>query len=128
MHGYIGRDCLIEVIQAAHCALRLLALSAWVPMAVAHAPEFPSRILHIVVPLTPGSAADSTARFVAERLASELKQAVVVDNKPGGDMIIGVQSVLSSPADGYTLLLITPSNVVINPLINKELPYKPDLV
>lgn len=67
--------------------------------------EFPSKPIKIVVPFAPGGASDAIARPLALALSSILKQAVVVENKPGAAGNIGLEFVARSPADGYTLLL-----------------------
>lgn len=65
---------------------------------------FPSKPIRIIVPLPAGGAADVSARILAEYMQAELKQPVVVDNKPGGLYMIGLQTLAGAPADGYTLL------------------------
>lgn len=82
-----------------------------------------SNTLRLIVPLGPGSGADNTTRFFAPRLAAALGMPAVVENRPGADMLIAVQALLSAPADGQTILLISPSAVVINPVVMKDLPY-----
>ncbi|HEY8249687.1 MAG TPA: tripartite tricarboxylate transporter substrate binding protein [Burkholderiales bacterium] len=77
----------------------LLALGIAWPAAA----QFPERPLRLVVPQAAGSATDNIARIVAPALAKELGQAVVVDNRPGGALTIGIDAVAKAPADGYTL-------------------------
>jgi len=88
-----------------------------------YADTFPSRPLRLIVPLTPGSGSDSVSRFMAERLGKELGQNVVVENKPGAETLIATQALLSAPADGYSLLMLSPTSMVINPLTKDKLPY-----
>jgi tripartite-type tricarboxylate transporter receptor subunit TctC len=88
----------------------------------AHAETFPSRSVRIVLPIGPGSSGDTVARYVAERLGNALGQSVVVENRPGADALVAVQSVLNAPADGYSVLLLTPS-MVAGPLMNKAAKY-----
>ncbi len=83
----------------------------------------PSNTVRIIVPLGPGSGADNISRFIAPRLATQLGKSVVVENRPGADMLIAVQALLAAPPDGQTLMLISPSAVVINPVVLKDLPY-----
>ena len=66
--------------------------------------DFPNRPVKIIVPLPAGGAADVGVRTMALELEKTLKQPVLVDNKPGGLFMVGLQSVLSAPADGYTVL------------------------
>ncbi|MBY4947289.1 tripartite tricarboxylate transporter substrate binding protein [Cupriavidus respiraculi] len=87
--------------------------------------DFPSRPLRIVVPFTPGSGSDNSARYYGEALARELGQPVVVENKPGANGVIGIQAVNSAPADGYTILLASNSPISVNPIVTKNLPYDP---
>lgn len=106
--------------------LALLALCApWlVTMAMrsAQAETFPSRAVRIIAPLGPGTS-DNIIRLVAKLAAVELGQPTFVENKPGGDTLIAVQTLLGSPADGYTVLYVSPGSMVINPLIMDNLPY-----
>jgi len=80
------------------------ALAAAVPL-LAAAQSFPSRPLHIVVPFAPGGAVDTVARIVGAQLAEQVGQAVIVENKPGGQANIGAEMVANSAPDGYTMLL-----------------------
>ncbi|MCW5233969.1 Bug family tripartite tricarboxylate transporter substrate binding protein [Verminephrobacter eiseniae] len=88
-------------------------------------PAFPTRTIRIVVPFTPGSGADNSARYFGERLATQWGQAVVVENRPGANGIIALQAVKHAPADGYTLLLASNSPLAVNPLVIKDLGYDP---
>ncbi|WP_326536074.1 Bug family tripartite tricarboxylate transporter substrate binding protein [Pseudorhodoferax sp.] len=75
--------------------------------------------IRFIVPLGPGSGADALTRYVAERLGKLTGRATVVENRPGGDQVIAVQSLLSAPPDGATIMLISSAAVVINPLVSK---------
>lgn len=106
----------------------LFAASALCAALPARAEDFPSRGIRIVLPVGSGGG-DTLARVYAEQLAGQVKQPVIVDNKPGADGLIAMQALLSAPADGYTMLLIGPQPMVFNPLLRSNLPYKPsDLV
>ncbi|MGB3070717.1 MAG: tripartite tricarboxylate transporter substrate binding protein [Ottowia sp.] len=107
----------------------LLALSALACSLPARADTYPSRSLRMVLPVGTGGGGDTLGRAIADQLSAQIKQPVVVDNKPGADGLIAMQSLLSTPADGYTMLLIGPQPMVFNPLLRTNLPYKPaDLV
>ncbi|MFC4521434.1 Bug family tripartite tricarboxylate transporter substrate binding protein [Cupriavidus pinatubonensis] len=103
--------------------------AAWAAMLphASHAAQdgFPSGPLRFVVPLNPGSGGDGSTRFIAERMGKLLGQPAIVENRPGGDFIIGVQALLSAPPDGHTLMLLSATSMVINPIIHKDLPYDP---
>ena len=81
--------------------------------------------LQIIVPFGPGGSGDISARMLAEFLARKTGRAVVVDNRPGGNGIIGVEAVRTAPADGSVLLLATTSTHLANPSLFHKLPYDP---
>ena len=86
------------------------------------ADAYPSRALRVVVPYPPGAINDVLARAISDRIAKPLGQAVVVDNKPGGNTLIGTQFVAMAPADGYTILQV-PASHAINAALQPRLPY-----
>ena len=69
----------------------------------AGAQEYPSRTITIIVPFSAGGGVDTVARLLAEKIKDDLHQAVIVDNKPGGNSLIGAREAIRSPADGHTL-------------------------
>lgn len=83
------------------------------------------RPLRLVVPYGPGGLGDVTGRVAGQRLAQSLKQTVLVENRPGGDTMIGTRAALQSPADGYTLLFAT-TTAGIAPLTNADAGYRFD--
>ena len=83
---------------------------------------YPDRIIRIVVPFAPGGGTDVVARTLALEMAKDLGVSVIIENKPGAGTIIGTQSVATSDADGYTLLMGTFANAV-NPSLYAKLPY-----
>lgn len=85
------------------------------------AQEFPAKPLRMVVPNPPGGTVDIVARAVAKGISRSLGQPVVVDPKPGGNNIIGTETVARAAPDGYTILLAG-THLTINPLLRK-LPY-----
>lgn len=80
--------------------------------------------IRFVVGLGPGSGADTSTRFIAERLKVLTGQPTVTENRTGGDQVPAVMEVLRQPADGRTVMYITPTPALINPMINKDLPYR----
>ncbi len=88
----------------------------------AHAQEYPERALKWIVPFAPGSAADTTSRYLASKLAERLKQPVVIDNKPGAGAAIGVTALKRAAPDGYTIGNLVSANVV-QPWLVKESPF-----
>lgn len=93
--------------------------------AAAAAQGFPSRVLKVVVPQPPGGGFDAVARTLAEPLAQQLGQAVIVENRPGAGTIVGTEAVAKAEPDGYTLLLGASANLALNPGLYKKLPYDP---
>ncbi len=88
---------------------------AWSAQAAEHA--YPNRTVTIVVPFTAGDGADVAARLAAEALAKALKGNFVVMNRPGAGGAIGVESVLQSPKDGYTILFTTNTPLTIRRVV-----------
>ena len=88
----------------------LLSAAALVSVAtVANAQStYPNRPIRWIVPLPPGGITDRIARAYADKLKDTLGQPVVVENKPGGNTLIGTEMVVQAPADGYTFLSVTP--------------------
>ena len=111
-------------------ALALLALSATLAQAPAAAQAaYPSRPVKIIVPFATGGPADVYARFIAQRLSDAMGQSFVVDNKPGGGSVIGTDLAAKSPADGYTLLMMSNTHTVNETLIpNKPFALMKDFV
>jgi len=86
---------------------------------------YPTKPLKIVVPTSPGSGSDTTARFFGEQLTTLLGQPVLIDNKPGANGVIAAMAVKQAPADGYSLFLATNTHMAVNPSVVKDLPYDP---
>jgi len=86
------------------------------------ADPYPVRPIRWIVPYPPGGATDLITRLVGQWLSEKLGQPVVVENRPGGGTNIGVQAVVNSPPDGYTLLLVASTNA-INVTLYEQLPF-----
>jgi tripartite-type tricarboxylate transporter receptor subunit TctC len=107
---------------ARRALLALVCGAALASSALAQGDAFPDRPIKLVVPLAPGGVTDVFARVVAQQLSKELNGTVVVDNKPGGDGVIGNSFVAQAKPDGYTLLFAVPS-LAIDPALGRKLPY-----
>ena len=93
----------------------------------AFAQSWPTRPIKLVVPFPPGGLIDNMARLVAPKLALELGQSIVIDNKPGAGGNLGAAEAARSAADGYTLLMASPP-LTISPALYSKLPYKPEQI
>ena len=100
----------------------ILAVLAVVWPLATLAQSYPTKPIHIVVPYPPGAGTDTLARIFGQKFSEDLRQPVIVDNRPGAGGIIGTEAVAKSPADGYTLLF-TPSSHAINPAVYTKLPF-----
>lgn len=108
-------------VQAA-LATMIASLSAVSP-AGAQTQGYPSRPIKFIVGFPPGGSTDLVTRIVAAQMAEELKQPVVVENKPGAGGNIASQFVAGSAPDGYTIFLGTLATHGINPMLQKNLPF-----
>jgi len=98
------------------------ALPAW-PAWAQRAAGFPERAVRLVVPYSVGVGPDVVARSVAERLAQQWGQPVLVDNKPGASGIVAFGEVRRVAPDGHTLFLADTATLAVNPLLHSSLPY-----
>lgn len=87
---------------------------------------FPDRPVTLVVPFPPGGSTDVMARLLAERMAPLLGQPVLVENRPGAATVVGAEAVARSPPDGHTVLVNSGTTLTINPLLMRNLPYRPE--
>jgi tripartite-type tricarboxylate transporter receptor subunit TctC len=86
---------------------------------IAWAQAYPSHPVHIIVSLAPGGGADIVARLIGQRLSERLGQPFIIENRTGGAGNIATEAVVRAPPDGYTLLFITPANVISTTLYDK---------
>lgn len=103
-------------VRAALAAVALAATS------LSYAQPYPSKLVRVVIPFPPGGTLDTLGRALAQKLGEQLGQPIVVENKPGGNGIIGGDIVAKAPADGYTLLF-NASTFVTAPMTMKSVPY-----
>jgi tripartite-type tricarboxylate transporter receptor subunit TctC len=92
----------------------------------AAAQAFPTRPVHWILSQPAGSSPDISARLLADGLSKAWNQQVVVDNRPGGQNVIGAQAAAKSAGDGYNYYFATTAALVSNPLTFKSLPYNPE--
>jgi tripartite-type tricarboxylate transporter receptor subunit TctC len=104
-------------------AVAIVALGAWTAPTAADEP-YPSKVIKIIVPFTPGTGIDILARTLGQKMGEAWKTGVVVDNRPGASGNIGTEAVAKAPPDGYTLLM-TASTIVLNRSLFKSIPYDP---
>ena len=88
----------------------------------AAADTYPSRAIRMIIPFPPGGTLDTVARLLAQKLSEQMGQQIVVDNRAGGNGLIGADAVSKSPPDGYTLLF-TASTFTISPMTMKSPPF-----
>jgi tripartite-type tricarboxylate transporter receptor subunit TctC len=109
-----------------HLVKRALGMCLCLAALAAHAQDaYPSRPIKIIVPIATGGATDTQARAMADELQKRLKQSVIVENKPGGNFVIGNVAVATAAPDGYTIGWALSAAMALNPLLYKNLPYKP---
>jgi tripartite-type tricarboxylate transporter receptor subunit TctC len=87
--------------------------------------DYPAKPVRLIVPYVAGGNADIWARTLAQKLTEALRQAFVVENKPGANGGIGTDYVAKSPPDGYTLLAVASGPIVVNPVLYSQVPYDP---
>ena len=113
--------------QTTAVASAMFGASALFPVAALAqgAGAWPDKPVRWILSQPPGSGPDNIARMLGERLAHTLGQPVVIDNKPGGQNVIGAQAASRAPADGYTFYFATTAALVTNSFLFKSMPYDP---
>ena len=112
-------------MQRRHFTQAALALAAGAATPALRAQGWPDKPVRWVLSQPPGSGPDNVARILSDRLAKVWGQAIVIDNKPGGQNTIGAQAAARSAPDGFTFYFATTAALVTNPLLFKTLPYDP---
>lgn len=110
---------------AAAAALAAGALGLLGAAAPALAQPFPSKPVSLIVNFPPGGAADVIGRALAQQLSEQLRQQVVVTNRPGANGNIGAEAAAKSPADGHTLLMSSGGAVTVNPFLYPNMSFDP---
>lgn len=123
--SFLPRQLQRRALLAVTATLLNAALLSAATFTAAHAQAWPAKPIKIIVPFGPGGSGDLMARAFAQYLEGQIKQPVVIDNKPGANGIIGTELAKNAPADGYTLLLATNSTHAANVSLYKKLPYDP---
>ena len=103
----------------ASCLLALALLPA-------HAQDYPNRPIRVIVTTSPGGISDVFLRALGDGLYARLGQPIVVENRAGGNMIIGARACAEAPPDGYTLCMMPGEPLTYNQFQFKNLPYDPD--
>jgi tripartite-type tricarboxylate transporter receptor subunit TctC len=106
-------------------ALALFAGIIWTAITFAHAQDYPTHPVTIVVPTGPGGGMEMVARLLAPKLEQRFGKPFVIENRPGAGTNIGAAAVARSAPDGHTLLMATSSTMAINSSIYKSLPFDP---
>ena len=102
-----------------------LAIGALSPLPARAEAPYPNRPIRIVVPFGPGGFADIVTRLLAQKLAERTSTQVVVENRPGAGGIVAATSVMSAPADGYTLFVFS-SGIALSKSLLKSMPFDPE--
>jgi tripartite-type tricarboxylate transporter receptor subunit TctC len=89
------------------------------------AAAFPDRAIRIVVPFPAGGPSDVLARLIGQKMSEDWRQPVVIENRPGGNTVIGAQVVAKAAPDGYTLLMAIDSTLTMNQFLYRTPPYNP---
>lgn len=104
--------------------MRTLFAAILLCASAAHAQDYPSKPIRMLVPFAPGGAVDTTARVLAQAMTQRLNWQFVVENRPGGNGFIATTAVAKSPADGYTLLMAHTGEFAVNPALFSNVPYE----
>ena len=108
-----------------HVATWVCALGSVVAVGVALAQAYPTKAIRFVIPYPAGGGTDLTARPIGVKLTERWGQSIIIDNRPGGSAMIGSDIVAKSAPDGYTVLVSASSEMSMNAVLFKKMPYDP---
>lgn len=107
------------------CVFSAALIAALFIAPVAQADEYPSKPIRLLLPFSAGGGGDTLGRILAHRFSEELKQPVIVENKPGAGGTIGIHTVARAAPDGYTITIGGMTTHILAPAVYKNLPYDP---
>ena len=110
--------------KCASCVAAVLAVLGLLPTPGA-AQTYPARSVKLVVGFAPGGAADFVSRTLLDSLSKELGQQLIVENRAGAGSSIAAEFVAKAPSDGYTMLIASPSSILVNPIISPKAGFEP---
>jgi len=111
---------MILLSRFARASIALLTLA--VPASVAAQGAYPTKPIRLILPFPPGGPTDIAGRAIAQKLAEQIKQPVIADNRPGATSNLGLELAAKSPPDGYTIVL-TPPTIALSPSMYTKLNY-----
>ena len=100
-------------------------MAAMFSATAAHADDYPSRPIRMLLPFSAGGGGDTLGRYLAERFRVRLNQPVIVENKPGAGGTIGTHMAAKAPADGYTIAIGGMTTHILAPIVYAHIPYDP---
>src|SRR4051812_36469161 len=112
-----------ECMMPCRCYVVAACLAAAAAASPVRAQDYPSRLVHLVVPQAAGGATDTFARAIGQKLSERWGQPVVIENKAGAGGVVGTDFVAKSPPDGYTLLVTYEGSQAINQSLYEKLPF-----
>ena len=95
-------------------------------VACAHAQSYPAKPVRVIIPFPPGEGPDIILRKASDDMAKRIGQPWLVENRPGGNMIIALEACARATPDGYTMCLLNSSGMSVNPHVMQKLPYDPE--
>jgi tripartite-type tricarboxylate transporter receptor subunit TctC len=104
------------------CIAAIPAVFGW-PAVCAAQPAYPTKTIRLIVPFPPGGSVDPIARMIGQKLSEAWGQQVIVDNRPGGNGVIGTELAAKAPPDGHTLVHLGASTHAVNAVLVRNLPY-----